>query len=170
MNPPEGVGLGLGFALQPFAPSVVKPAEQAPHEATPRVLVHARLASQPPLFALHASGYLQPVAPSLIRGAEQSPHVATPSLLVHERLASQPPFSITHLSTHCAVFTASAFPVGEGFLFSQQVLKWLQYPLLKNVVLLHFGASSQDFWHVAKSGWLPDEAVNKTSPFPVSHS
>jgi len=119
-------GVGLGFALQPFAPSLVKPAEQPPHVATPPVLVHARLLSQPPLFVLHGSagaGFLQSLAPSLIRGAGQSPHVATPSVLVHARLLSQPPFSITHASTHCAVFTASAFPVAEGFLFSQQVLK-----------------------------------------------
>jgi hypothetical protein len=91
-------------------------------------------------------------------------------VLVHARLMSQPPFSIAHASTHFAVFTESAVPVGEGFLFSQQVLKWLQYPLLKNVVLLHCGASWQDFWHAATSAWSPDEADNKISPFPVSHS
>jgi len=113
---------GGGTGLQALAPSLVKPAGQLPHVATPLVFEHARLLSQPPLCFLHGSGFLQPFAPSLFKPAGQSPHVATPSVLVHERLGSQPPFSITHASTHFCDFTASAVPVGEGFLFSQQVL------------------------------------------------
>ena len=84
---------------------------------------------------------------------------------------------MSHLSTlhgvvvvrHSLTRIESALSV--NFLFSQQVLKWLQNPLLKNVKLLHFGSSSQDFLHSAKSeSRLPDEADRYCSPLDASHS
>ena len=53
------------------------------------------------------------------------------------------------------IFSESAWSV--NFLFSQQVLKWLQNPLLKNEMLLHFASSVQDFSHAARSACLPDD-------------
>ena len=41
--------------LQPFAPSLVYPAEQSSHLKDPTVLVHVRLLWQPPLLVLHRS-------------------------------------------------------------------------------------------------------------------
>ena len=41
--------------------------------------------------------------------------------------------------------------------FVQSVLKWLHHPLLKKVMLLHFGSSSHDFLHAAMSETLPGD-------------
>ena len=41
--------------------------------------------------------------------------------------------------------------------FVHSVLKWLHHPLLKNVMLLHFGSSSHDFLHAAMSETLPGD-------------
>jgi hypothetical protein len=60
--------------------------------------------------------------------------------------------------------------VAENFVFLQQVLKWLQNPLLKNVALWQPLASAQDLWHAAWVGCLPDEPLMYFSPLVVSHS
>jgi hypothetical protein len=47
--------------------------------------------------------------------------------------------------------------VPENFVFLQQVLKWLQNPLLKNVALWQPLVFLQEAWHALWEGCLPDE-------------
>ena len=58
----------------------------------------------------------------------------------------------------------------SAFVFVHSVLKWLHHPLLKNVMLLHAAASSQDFLHASSSDTCFDDAPRYISPAPASHA
>ena len=56
------------------------------------------------------------------------------------------------------------------FVFVHPVLKWLHHPPLKNVMLRHAAASSQDFLHAFSSDTCFDDAPRYFSPEPTSHA
>ena len=56
-----------------------------------------------------------------------------------------------------AVVNRMAIALLANLVFVQSVLKWLHHPLLKNVMLLHFGSSSHDFLHAVMSETLPGD-------------
>jgi hypothetical protein len=148
MAGPEG-------AVQPFGPSLVYPSWQSPHFAEPALLVHVRLLWQPPLSLAH--GF-----------AGRSLHSPPSQEQTCPLYAFAHSFKPRFLHLQSRICSASAWSV--AFLFLQQVLKWLQNPLLKNVMLLHFASSSQDFLHAARLPCLPDDPLRNVSPLDASHS
>ena len=71
---------------------------------------------------------------------------------------------------HTPVFNVIAIVFVVGVLFVHLVLKWLQYLLCgQNVMLLHSASSSHDFLHAARSDASPDDSSRKTSPRFTSH-
>ena len=58
----------------------------------------------------------------------------------------------------------------SAFVFVHSVLKWLHHPLLKNVMLLHAAASSQDLLHASSSDTSFDDVDRYFSPEPASHA
>ena len=50
------------------------------------------------------------------------------------------------------------------------VPKWLQYPLLKNVMLMHLGTRIHDSWHSKRLLTFRGELFRYASPASVSHS
>ena len=58
----------------------------------------------------------------------------------------------------------------SAFVFVHSVLKWLHHPPLKNVMLLHAAASSQDFLHASSPDTSFDDEDRYFSPRPVSHA